>query len=194
MQNARRFRPQTDNRLAFLQGFLKHPREVGSIVPSSRFLERRIVRCAEVGDARLIVELGPGTGGTTRALLRAMGPSARLLSLEVNLRFVKLLQKMRDPRLTVHCGSAAEIGSVLDRYGLRSPDLILSGIPFSTMARAEGMGILRAVHEVLEPGGRFVAYQVRDRVEILGREVFGRARVQTELLNVPPMRVYRWDK
>jgi phospholipid N-methyltransferase len=194
MQNARRFRPQTDNRLAFLQGFLKHPREVGSIVPSSRFLERRIVRCAEVGDARLIVELGPGTGGTTRALLRAMGPSARLLSLEVNLRFVKLLQKTRDSRLTVHCGSAAEIGSALERYGLGSPDLILSGIPFSTMRRAEGMGIMKAVYDVLEPGGRFVAYQVRDRVEILGREVFGRARVQTELLNVPPMRVYRWDK
>ena len=40
----------------------------------------------------------------------------------------------------------------------------------------------------------FVAYQVRDRVHTLGREVFGRARVQTELLNVPPMRIYRWEK
>jgi hypothetical protein len=40
----------------------------------------------------------------------------------------------------------------------------------------------------------FVAYQVRDRVDQLGREVFGRARVQREILNVPPMRVYRWEK
>ena len=37
-----RLRPQEDNRLAFFQGFLKRPREVGSIIPSSRFLERRI--------------------------------------------------------------------------------------------------------------------------------------------------------
>ena len=44
------------------------------------------------------------------------------------------------------------------------------------------------------PGGRFVAYQVRDRVAILGREVFGPPAVQLELRNVPPMRVYRWDK
>ena len=194
MLQARRFRPQPDNRFAFLQGFLKRPREVGSIVPSSRFLERRIVRCAEVGNAKVIVELGPGTGGTTRALLRAMNPSARLLSLEVNPRFVAVLQKMRDPRLIVHRGSAAEIGKALERYGLGSPDLVLSGIPFSTMPPAVGRQILKSVHEVLEPGGRFVAYQVRDRVENLGREVFGRARVQTELLNVPPMRVYRWDK
>ncbi len=194
MLRARRFRPQSDNRFAFLQGFLKHPREVGSIVPSSRFLERRVVRCAEAGSANLIVELGPGTGGTTRALLRAMDPSARLLSLEVNPRFVRLLQKMGDPRFIAHCGSATNIGEALERYGLGSPDLVLSGIPFSTMPHALGAKILESVYDVLEPGGRFVAYQVRDRVENLGREVFGRARVQTELLNVPPMRVYRWDK
>ena len=108
MLHAKRFRPQPDNRFAFLQGFLERPREVGSIVPSSRFLERRVVRCADVGNAKVIVELGPGTGGTTRALLRAMDPSARLLSLEVNPRFVAVLQKMRDPRLIVHRGSAAE--------------------------------------------------------------------------------------
>ena len=194
MLQARRFRPQSDNRFAFLQGFLERPREVGSIVPSSRFLERRVVRCADVGNAKVIVELGPGTGGTTRALLRAMNPSARLLSLEVNPRFVRLLQKMRDPRFIVHRGNAADIGKALEQYDLGSPDLVLSGIPFSTMAPAVGTKILESVYDVLEPGGRFVAYQVRDRVENLGREVFGRARVQTELLNVPPMRVYRWDK
>ena len=194
MPEAKRFRPQPDSRLAFLQGFLQHPREVGSIIPSSRFLERRIVRSADVGNAKVIVELGPGTGGTTRAILRAMDPSARLLALEVNPRFVELLREMPDPRLIAHHGSAADIGEALDHYGLGSPDLVLSGIPFSTMPRGVGMEILRSVDSVLGSGGRFVAYQVRDRVENLGREVFGRARVQTVLLNVPPMRVYRWDK
>ena len=45
-----------------------------------------------------------------------------------------------------------------------------------------------------QPGGVFVAYQVRDRVKILGSEVFGPARTDVVLLNVPPMRVYRWEK
>src|SRR3546814_9353635 len=77
----------------------------------------------------------------------------------------------------------------------RSPaDAILSGIPFSTMPRELGLDILRSVHDSLTPGGRFVAYQVRDRVEDLGRCVFGDAQVQTVMLNVPPMRVYRWRK
>ena len=54
--------------------------------------------------------------------------------------------------------------------------------------------ILRSVYDALAEDGVFVAYQVRDRVKGLGREVFGPARVQTEMLNVPPMRVYRWMK
>ena len=72
--------------------------------------------------------------------------------------------------------------------------MVLSGIPFSTMKPELGRSIVRAVSDALAPGGRFVAYQVRDRVEKLGREVFGPAAVQLELRNVPPMRVYRWEK
>lgn len=194
MPSLSRMRPQPDDRMTFLQGFLKRPLEVGSIVPSSRFLERRITRAAGVSDAQLVVELGPGTGGTTRALLRAMKPTARLLTIEVNPAFVKVLSFTSDPRLIVHRGSAADLPAVLEEHRLPAPDTVLSGIPFSTMPKTIGRDILRAVHDALEPGGVFVAYQVRDRVEGFGREVFGRASVQTELLNVPPMRVYRWEK
>lgn len=189
-----RLRPQPDHRLRFLQGFLTHPREVGSIVPSSRFLERRLIRCAEVREAAIVVELGPGTGGTTRALLHAMRPSAKLLAIEINPRFARLLRRMRDARLVVHCGSAAEIGAALEAHELPRPDVIISGIPFSTMTQRIATDILRSVHDALGPGGRFVAYQVRDRIADLGRGVFGHANVQTELFNVPPMRVYRWVK
>lgn len=194
MAATQRFRLQPDDRFAFFQGFLRRPKEVGSIIPSSRFLERRIVRSAGVQRARLVVELGPGTGGTTRALLRALPADGRLLAIEVNPRFVRLLRRTRDRRLLVHQGSAAEIVPALAEHGLGTPDVILSGIPFSTMEPRIGRDILRSVHDALGPGGVFVAYQVRDRVEHLGRAVFGRPRVQTELLNVPPMRVYRWVK
>jgi phosphatidylethanolamine/phosphatidyl-N-methylethanolamine N-methyltransferase len=46
----------------------------------------------------------------------------------------------------------------------------------------------------LRPGGRFVAYQVSDRVAAYARPVFGKARVEFELCNVPPMRVFSWRK
>ena len=101
---------------------------------------------------------------------------------------------MNDPRLIVHEGSASEIEAALRQHQLPAPDVIISGIPFSTMTRSVGEQILRSVYDALHSGGLFVAYQVRDRVESLGRRVFGRAQVQTEILNMPPMRVYRWQK
>lgn len=189
-----RLRFQPDHRFRFFQGFLARPKEVGSIIPSSRFLERRVIRSVGVPGARLVVELGPGTGGTTRALLRALGPDARLLAIEINPRFAELLSRTPDPRLLVHTGSAAELQAALDFHRLGQPDAIVSGIPFSTMTRSVGTEILRSVHDALAPGGRFVAYQVRDRVADLGTPVFGRADVDTVLMNVPPMRVYRWVK
>ena len=194
MPDAKPLIPQPDHPIAFLRGFLERPKEVGSIIPSSRWMERRITRTAEIANANLVIELGPGTGGTTKALLNAIGPDARLLAIEINPRFCELLRDtIDDPRLIVHEGSAAEIPDALVKHDLDAPDVILSGIPFSTMPQELGLSILRSARKSLKPGGRFVAYQFRDVVHTLGKRVFGPASVQIELLNMPPMRVYRWD-
>ena len=186
--------PRPQHPIAFLRGFFEKPKEVGSIIPSSRWMERRITRTADLAHAELAIELGPGTGGTTRALLAALPPHAKLLAIEINPDFCDLIERsIDDPRLIVHQGSAAEIPEALVKHDLGSPDVVLSGIPFSTMPRSLGLAILRSVRASLKPGGRFVAYQFRDVVHTLGKQVFGPASVQLELLNVPPMRVYRWD-
>ena len=190
-----RLRPQPDARLKFFQGFLRRPLEVGSIIPSSRFLERRVARAASLDTARTVVELGPGTGGTTRAFLRSMPKTSKLLAIEINPDFIPVLNRLtKDPRLIVHEGSATDLSAIVSDHDLPAPDVVLSGIPFSTMPREVGLDIIRSVKEALPQGGLFVAYQVRDRVETLGNEIFGRSSKQTELRNVPPMRVYRWEK
>jgi phospholipid N-methyltransferase len=188
-------RRPADPRILFFRSFLARPREVGSIIPSSRFLERRITRCADVQTSRVVVELGPGTGGTTQAVLRAMPADAQLLSIEINPGLASLVRsRIHDRRLTVHQGSAADLPAALARHGLGAPDVVLSGIPFSTLPRGLALRILWAVHNSLALGGRFVAYQVRDRVAVLGRQVFGHPSVAMELFNVPPMRIYRFEK
>lgn len=180
--------------LAFLRGFLRDPERVASVVPSSRYLERRIVEVAKVWEARTVVELGPGTGGTTRALLGAMPAQARLLAVELSPQFVDLLQEISDPRLIVQLGSAQEIAELLMLHSLDRPEVVVSGIPFSTMPAELGRRIFAAVWSTLAPGGCFVAYQFRDQVARIGRELCGEPEVTVELLNVPPMRIYRWTK
>ncbi len=183
-----------DSSITFLQGFLKKPQVVASIIPSSQFLERRIVQRTYVAEATVVVELGPGTGGTTRAMLKAMRPDAKLIGIEINKDFFKLLSRINDERFIIHNGDARDLVGILKQYDCDSADVVFSGIPFSTMPRAVGIGIIQSVYDSLSPGGRFVAYQFRDRVGELGKTVFGPPRVALELLNVPPARVYCWEK
>jgi phospholipid N-methyltransferase len=194
IQRAQRLLDTMDDRVVFLQQFLKHPRQIGSITPSSRFLERRIVDLADIPSAQTVVELGAGTGGTTRAMLAAMSPTARLLTIEINPLFCALLERIHDQRLTVHRGSAHELREVLLMRGLGAPQAIVSGIPFSTIGRTVGTLILETIASTLCPGGRFVAYQVSKQVEDLSRPILGPAHVEVELFNIPPLRLYRWTK
>lgn len=181
--------------LAFLRGFLRNPAQVGSVIPSSPQLERRLVRCARVREARTVVELGPGTGGTTQALLAAMPQAAVLLAIELDPDFFAgLRQSLDDPRLVLEQASAERLGDLLEEHGLPAPDAIVSGIPFSTMPAEVSERVAACIAKVLRPGGRFVAYQVRGHVADFMSPHLGPPGKQWEMMNVPPVRVFTWEK
>lgn len=179
--------------LAFLRGFLARPLEVASVVPSSTALEARVVRAADLAQAGCVVELGPGTGGTTRALLRALAPQARLLAVDLNAGFCRRLrQRIADPRLLVQQGSAEALAEHLRRWSLPAPDVVVTGIPFSTIAEPQARRIASAISAELAPGGRLVAYQLRRHVADYLSPHLGPPQAAWEWSNLPPMRVFRW--
>ncbi len=178
---------------AFLRGFLRHPARVGAVAPSSGCLEHRLVHLAQAAQARAVVELGPGTGGTTVALLQAMGRSARLLAIELDPQFHGLVaRRVRDPRLHLALDSAERLEALLAAHGLGAVDAIVSGIPFSTLPRLAADRIAAAAARALRPGGRFVAYQVRASVEDYVGPYLGPAQRCWEWVNLPPVRVFTW--
>lgn len=178
----------------FFRAFLKAPRVVASVMPSSSLLEQRVVRAADPQAARVVVEFGGGTGGITRALLRAAGPQAHLLVIERTREFIESLQGIDDRRLDVVHGCASSIGAELERAGHPAADAVVSGIPFSTLPEVLAAEIVGAVHKALAPGGRFVAYQFSDRVADVARPVMGEPEIQHELRNMPPLKVFTWRK
>lgn len=193
--DARGPRAGSGDRIVFLREFLRYPQQIGSVVPSSRFLERRLIQAMSAGSARTIVELGPGTGGTTRALLRAMRPDARLLTIDLSPTFcARLASVVRDARLIVQRGSAEHIETYLRMSGLEPADAILSGIPFSTMPYDVADRIAAAIASALAPGGRFVAYQVRAHVARYARPYLGAPQMQREWRNVPPLQIFTWTR
>ncbi len=181
--------------LLFISEFMKHPLQLGSIIPSSGFLKRRIIRNAKTTGAKVIVELGPGNGGTTQALLDSMEADARLLCIELNERLYNLVKEIEDPRFIAHHGDACDIESILKLYSMNKPDVVISGIPFSTMDRSVGSTLIGRIHGVLNSGGRFVAYQVNPRVSELNTYFTEEQKsVEWEWLSVPPIKVWRWQK
>jgi phosphatidylethanolamine/phosphatidyl-N-methylethanolamine N-methyltransferase len=62
------------------------------------------------------------------------------------------------------------------------------------MGRSSGSQILEAISSILSPGGRFVAYQVSRRVADVCQPFLGAAQVEVQLFNIPPLRIYRWQK
>lgn len=181
-----------NGRLEFFLEFMRHPLQIGSVIPSSRFLERRVLDAARVSTANTVVELGPGNGGTTRSILATMPANARLISIEINPHFHAMVDAIDDPRLIPHLGSACDLPRILAEHDLPAPDAVISGIPFSTLDRELGEALVAAIADVLSPDGRFVAYQARDSVARLCDPVMSRAGTVTEYRNIPPMRVYTW--
>ena len=179
--------------LDFLMGFLRNPREVASIVPSSRFLTRRVTECGRAERARVVVELGPGTGVMTRPLLERMPTDGKLIAIEINPSFAELLRReFEDPRLSIYEGSAVDIELALAKQAAGKADLVVSGIPFSTLDAGVGRATLEAARRVLAPGGRFVAYQFRSHVARQAEPVFGRPQTHSGFWNIPPMKIYVW--
>lgn len=174
--------------------WLRNPSQVATICPSSPFLTQHLADRDCVREASRILELGPGTGGTTRALLSQMKPDARLISIEKTVAFAEVLGEIRDPRLHVELGDACALSAVAQRHGLRKADVVLSGIPFSALDPADARAIAQAVHDVLRPGGTFIAYQLKSDIEKYTLPLFGRAQTESVAINLPPLQVFVWTR
>lgn len=177
--------------LLFARNFLKHPKMLGSIIPSSRFLIRQLLGRVDWDSARVIVEYGPGVGSITAEVLRQMRPDATLVAIEMNGDFVEMLKTTYgDSRLHVVQGSAADVKTILGGIGIAKADVVISGIPFSTLPPGVAGEIVRSTHQVLNRGGLFLVYQFSSEVLRHLRKVFKEVVQEFEPLNILPARLF----
>lgn len=191
-------RPQTSSyarrAACVFKAWLKQPTQVATIFPSSVFLTELIAKRECIRQADTVVELGPGAGGTTLALLDAIKPEGRLLAVEKTPGLADALAEIDDPRLSSHLGDAVDLIDILRVHDLTKADVIVSGIPFSSIPRATAKRISRSIHEALPVGGTFIAYQLRDDILSFTRPLFGSPHTRFVMRNLPPLRVYTWTK
>jgi phospholipid N-methyltransferase len=165
-------------------------RTSGTILPSSRFLVKRLADGVDFENARFIAELGVGDGCVTRELLRRMRPDARLVSLEINPVFVEEGRRIPDSRLTVVQACATDLPRILREEGIGGVDAVVSSLPLSIMDAEVVDRVLENSRASLRDEGRFVQYQYslsnHDRLSRGYRDV----AVGFTMLNVPPAFVF----
>jgi phospholipid N-methyltransferase len=182
---------RSDQALIFARNFFKHPRMLGSLIPSSRFLIDEIVRGIDWEDARVIVEYGPGVGNITAELLERLRPDGKLIVIETNREFVNFLNKwFQDPRFHVVHGSAEDVREILTDLGEENADYVVSGIPFTHIPPKVRDGIVTETRDALRPGGRFIVYQFLRTVHRHLRKGFTDIDTAYEPFNIPGVHLF----
>ena len=175
----------------FFQGFVKHPVMVGSVIPSSDRLIRKMLGPVDWATAKLFVEYGPGVGTFCRPILEHLAPDAKLIAIDTNPDFIRYLRHaITDPRFAAVNGSAADVAQIVADHGHEHADYVLSGLPFSTLPPGVGPAIAQATHDVLRPGGAFLVYQFSPKVRDFIAPHFERIDHDMEWWNVPPAQLY----
>jgi len=181
--------------LVFVRAWVRAPLKVGAVLPSGKALSTLITR--EIGpDTGRVIELGPGTGVFTQALLARGVRSCDLTLVEANPDFARLLQ-LHFPEVSVVCTDARGLArSGLDREPLAGA--VVSGLPLMNMSTRSVMAILAGSFTCLRPGGRFYQFTYGPtcpvRRPILDRLDLDAVRLGRAFRNFPPAAVYRLSR
>ena len=177
----------------FLGKFLKHGTAIASLAPSSPWLSRTTVRNVDWERARVLVELGAGTGPITRVLAERKHPDCRLVVLERDPDFSRVLrERFRDrPNLDIVEGDCRDLATILAQRGIAHADTIISGLPVPSFPKDLQRDLFRVVRQVLAPSGWF--NQITEMPLVYWRfyrRFFDEVHFAFEPRNLPPAGAY----
>ena len=183
-----------DDEVRFIRSWLEKPLSTGAVTPSGRVLARTMARYVNPDVTGPVVELGPGTGPVTEALLAEGIEPERLLLVEFNPVFCQLLRS-RFPTATVVQGDAYGMRRLLGGMLQQPAAAVVSGLPLVTRPIRMRLGLLRDALELLRPGAPFVQFTYAVVPPIPKRLVGVRAEASERIWkNMPPARVWVYRK
>jgi phosphatidylethanolamine/phosphatidyl-N-methylethanolamine N-methyltransferase len=180
-----------DDEVHFIRSWLDQPLAIGAVTPSGRFLARAMARNVDLDIPGPVIELGPGTGPITEALVDHGVDPARLVLVEFNPVFCRLLRS-RYPQATVVQGDAYSLKRVLDDVLQEPAAAVVSGLPLLTKPVRTRVRLINDAFHVMRSDASFIQFTYSMTTPPIPK---GLARVETEAsdriwLNLPPARVW----
>ena len=183
------------DKILFFSTFLRHPKEIGSIIPSSKFLINEVLKNIDFENSAYIVEYGSGTGHITTEILKRARKDAKLLCFETNKTLCTYLGKIiKDKRAIVINDTAENIAKYLKKYGINEADCIVAVLSFSTLGKIKKNDILKETKKALRLKGKFVFCRYIPHFERHLSNYFSKSYVNFVFLNIPPSLVYTCEK
>jgi phosphatidylethanolamine/phosphatidyl-N-methylethanolamine N-methyltransferase len=180
---------RVNDEVRFIGSWIKKPLAVGAVAPSSKLLARTMAQFVDPDADGPVIELGPGTGPITEALVEHGVDPARLVLLEFNPQFCELLRR-RFPAATIIQGDAYRLRDSLAELTRHEASAVVSGLPLMTKPLRTRLRLLREAFALLQPRAPFVQFTyavVPPIPRLSGVKVEASERIW---LNLPPARVW----
>ncbi|MFE0301234.1 class I SAM-dependent methyltransferase (plasmid) [Priestia megaterium] len=180
------------NAIHFIQEYIRHPRTVGAVMPSSKQLAKEMVKPIPFEKVTCIVEYGPGTGVFTDEIIQHKRPDTIFLAIEANETFYQMLKEKYAHVENVYIihGSAENIKQYLNKYGIVKVDCIVSGLPFTSLPSSISSFILQETAHVLGKEGKFITFQYSKVKRSFFSSFFDNIDFERVYWNVPPAYVF----
>ncbi|MCC8949467.1 MULTISPECIES: class I SAM-dependent methyltransferase [Bradyrhizobium] len=183
-----------DDEVRFLRSWMEKPLHMGAVMPSGRLLARTMAQYVDRDAEGPVVELGPGTGAITNALIEHGVDQKRLVLVEYNPGFCALLRE-RYPHARVVQGDAYTLRDTLWEV-LKSPaSAVVSGLPLVTKPMLTRLRLVRDAFLALAPGAPFIQFTY-SVVPPIPKSLPGVSTEASERIwmNLPPARVWVYRK
>jgi phosphatidylethanolamine/phosphatidyl-N-methylethanolamine N-methyltransferase len=183
-----------DDEVRFLRSWIEKPLHMGAVMPSGRLLARTMAQYVDIGSGGPVVELGPGTGAITNALIEHGVDQSRLVLVEYNPGFCALLRD-RYPQATVVQGDAYRLRDTLWNVLAMPASAVVSGLPLVTKPMLTRLKLIRDAFAALAPGSPFVQFTY-SVVPPIPKSLPGVSTEASERIwmNLPPARVWVYRK
>ncbi len=179
-----------DDEVRFIRSWIERPLSIGAVTPSGKILARAMARYVDPNSSGPVVELGPGTGPVTEALVEAGVDPSRLVLVEFNPTFCRILRS-RYPEATLVQGDAYSMRRLLETLLLQPAAAVVSGLPLITKPIKLRLRLLRDAFDLMLPGAPFVQFTYSVASPLPKR--FGGFTVEASeriWMNLPPARVW----
>jgi len=183
-----------DDEVRFLRSWIERPLTIGAVTPSGKVLARTMARYVDPNSSGPVVELGPGTGPVTEALVAAGVEPSRLVLVEFNPSFCRIL-RARYPEATLVQGDAYSMRRLLETLLLQPAAAVVSGLPLVTKPIKMRWRLIRDAFELMLPGAPFVQFTYSVAAPLPKR--LGGFSVEASeriWMNLPPARVWVYRK